>query len=156
MEFNIEFIDGQDTLIRLDIDGSTMHFELPVRGEVTSIGIRSTRLLTRDDVEITVPNSIMGNSKIINEAGGRHEKYRIHVKVGVAYGSDIDKVHDILLDIAKNNGDVCTSPEPRIRFRAFGDSSLDHELLCWVEKPSKHLFKWSCIWATNARLVGLC
>jgi len=105
------------------------------RGEVTNIGIRSTRLLTRDDVEITVPNSIMGNSKIINEAGGRHEKYRIRVKVGVAYGSDIDKVHGILLDIAKNNRDVCRSPEPRVRFRAFGDSSLDHELLCWVERP---------------------
>jgi len=105
------------------------------RGEVTNIGIRSTRLLTRDDVEITVPNSIMGNSKIINEAGGRHEKYRIRVKVGVAYGSDIDKVHDILLDIAKNHKAVCNNPEPRVRFRAFGDSSLDHELLCWVEKP---------------------
>jgi small-conductance mechanosensitive channel len=105
------------------------------RGEVTNIGIRSTRLLTRDDVEITVPNSIMGNSKIINEAGGRHEKYRIRVKVGVAYGSDIDKVHDILLDIAKNNNNVCKSPEPRVRFRTFGNSSLDHELLCWVEKP---------------------
>jgi MscS family membrane protein len=105
------------------------------RGEVTNIGIRSTRLLTRDDVEITVPNSIMGNSKIINEAGGRHEKYRIRVKVGVAYGSDIDKVHDILLDIATSNRDVCKSPEPRVRFRAFGDSSLDHELLCWVERP---------------------
>ncbi len=105
------------------------------RGEVTNIGIRSTRMLTRDDVEITVPNSIMGNSKIINEAGGRHEKYRIRVKVGVAYGSDIDKVHNVLLDIANNNKDVCRYPEPRVRFRAFGDSSLDHELLCWVEKP---------------------
>jgi small-conductance mechanosensitive channel len=105
------------------------------RGEVTNIGIRSTRLLTRDDVEITVPNSIMGNSKIINEAGGRHEKYRIRVKVGVAYGSDIDKVHEVLMDIAKNNSAVCKSPEPRVRFRAFGDSSLDHELLCWVERP---------------------
>jgi small-conductance mechanosensitive channel len=105
------------------------------RGEVTNIGIRSTRLLTRDDVEITVPNSIMGNSKIINEAGGRHEKYRIRVKVGVAYGSDVDKVQDILVDIAKKNRDVCQSPAPRVRFRAFGDSSLDHELLCWVERP---------------------
>ncbi|MBU1194748.1 MAG: mechanosensitive ion channel family protein [Proteobacteria bacterium] len=105
------------------------------RGEVRSIGIRSTRLLTRDDVEITVPNSIMGNTKIINEAGGRHEKYRIRVKVGVAYGSDIDKVHAVLLDVANNHPDVCKSPAPRVRFRAFGDSSLDHELLCWVEKP---------------------
>jgi MscS family membrane protein len=105
------------------------------RGEVTTIGIRSTRLLTRDDVEITVPNSIMGNAKITNEAVGPHEKYRIRVKVGVAYGSDIDKVHQVLFDVAQNHPNVCTTPEPRVRFRAFGDSSLDHELLCWVEKP---------------------
>ncbi len=105
------------------------------RGAVTNIGIRSTRLLTRDDVEITVPNSIMGNTKIINEAGGRHEKFRIRVKVGVAYGSDIDKVHKVLLDVAKNIPNVCKNPEPRVRFRSFGESSLDHELLGWVTKP---------------------
>ena len=105
------------------------------RGEVTNIGIRSTRLLTRDDVEITVPNSIMGNTKIINEAGGRHEKFRIRVKVGVAYGSEIDKVQKILLDVAANIPNVCKKPEPRVRFRSFGDSSLDHELLCWVKTP---------------------
>ena len=115
--------------------GDMIVLESGERGNVTSIGIRSTRLLTRDDVEITVPNSIMGNTKVINEAGGRHEKYRIRVKVGVAYGSDIDKVHEILLDVAHNNAQVCSTPEPRVRFRAFGDSSLDHELLCWVSTP---------------------
>jgi small-conductance mechanosensitive channel len=107
------------------------------RGEVTHIGIRSTRLLTRDDVEVTVPNSIMGNAKIINESGGRHEKYRLRVKVGVAYGADIDEVHAVLLDVANHHPDVAREPAPRVRFRGFGDSSLDHELLCWVEKPVK-------------------
>ncbi|HDI59490.1 MAG TPA: mechanosensitive ion channel [Desulfobacteraceae bacterium] len=107
------------------------------RGEVTHIGIRSTRLLTRDDVEVTVPNSVMGNAKIINESGGPHEKYRLRVKVGVAYGSDIDKVHAVLLDVASNHPDVAREPAPRVRFRGFGDSSLDHELLCWVERPVK-------------------
>jgi small-conductance mechanosensitive channel len=105
------------------------------RGEVTHIGIRSTRILTRDDVEITIPNSIMGNVKIINETGGPSEKYRIRIKVGAAYGSDIDKVQSLLLDVAKSHPDVCNMPSPRIRFRTFGDSSLDHELLCWVERP---------------------
>jgi small-conductance mechanosensitive channel len=105
------------------------------RGEVTHIGIRSTRLLTRDDVEITVPNSIMGNAKITNEAGGPHESYRIRVKVGVAYGSDIDKVHRVLLDVADKQPEVLKSPKPRVRFRSFGESSLDHELLCWVARP---------------------
>jgi len=105
------------------------------RGQVTHIGIRSTRILTRDDVEITLPNSIMGNVKIINEAGGPSEKYRIRIKVGVAYGSDIDNVHGVLLDVARNNSSVCNYPLPRVRFRSFGNSSLDHELLCWVEQP---------------------
>jgi len=105
------------------------------RGEITHIGIRSTRLMTRDDVEVTVPNSVMGNTKIINESGGPHEKYRIRVAVGVAYGSDIDKVREVLMDIALNDESVCEDPEPRVRFRQFGGSSLDFELLCWIEQP---------------------
>ena len=105
------------------------------RGEVTHIGIRSTRILTRDDVEITLPNAIMGNVKITNEAGGPHERYRIRIKVGVSYGSDIDKVQAVLKEVADSHPSVCKFPAPRVRFRRFGDSSLDHELLCWVEKP---------------------
>jgi small-conductance mechanosensitive channel len=105
------------------------------RGEVTHIGIRSTRMKTRDDVEVTVPNSVMGNTKIINESGGPYQKFRIRVAVGVAYGSDIDKVREILMDIALNDEEVCADPEPRVRFRQFGASSLDFELLCWIDQP---------------------
>ena len=105
------------------------------RGEVTHIGIRSTRILTRDDVEVTIPNSIMGNSKIINESGGPHKKYRIRIKVGVAYGTDIDEVKKILMDVAAEEENVCDDPEPRVRFRQFGASSLDFELLCWIIDP---------------------
>ena len=105
------------------------------RGEVTHIGLRSTRLLTRDDVEVTVPNGVMGSPKIVNESGGPHEKFRIRIKVGVAYGSDIDKVIDILDSVARNHDQVCKIPEPRVRFRTFGESSLDFELLAWVEHP---------------------
>ncbi|MEW8404065.1 MAG: mechanosensitive ion channel family protein [Candidatus Thiodiazotropha taylori] len=106
-----------------------------LRGKVTSIGIRSTRLLTRDDVEVTIPNAIMGNSKVVNESGGPYPKYRIRVSVGVAYGVDIDEVKRILLAIAEENDSVCNDPEPRVRFRTFGASSLDFELLCWVDNP---------------------
>lgn len=105
------------------------------RGKVTHIGIRSTRLLTRGDVEITIPNAIMGNTRISNESGGPHEKYRLNIKVGVAYGSDIDHVKELLMAIALNEKEVCDEPEPRVRFRNFGGSSLDIELLCWVENP---------------------
>ena len=57
------------------------------------------------------------------------------VKVGVAYDSDIDQVEDILMRVALAEVDVCEDPEPRVRFRSFGASSLDYELLCWVEDP---------------------
>jgi small-conductance mechanosensitive channel len=106
------------------------------RGEVTHIGIRSTRILTRGDVEVTVPNSIMGNTKILNESGGPHTKYRIAVPVGVAYGSDIDRVRAMLLEVALAEETVCDIPEPRVRLRRFGNSSLDFELLGWIDEPS--------------------
>lgn len=106
-----------------------------LRGKVTHIGIRSTRLLTRDDVEVTIPNSIMGNSKVVNESGGPHLKYRIRVAVGVAYGSDIDQVREVLMSVASESDAVCAEPEARVRFRTFGASSLDFELLCWVNNP---------------------
>lgn len=105
------------------------------RGIVTHIGLRSTRLLTRDDVEVTIPNGILGNSKIINEAGGPSQKHRIRIAVGVAYGSDIDHVISTLEGVAADNKEICTVPEPRVRFRSFGDSSLNFELLCWIERP---------------------
>lgn len=105
------------------------------RGKVTHIGIRSTRLLTRGDVEITIPNAVMGNSRISNESGGPYEKYRLKVSVGVAYGSDIDQVRAALMDVALNEKEVCDTPAPRVRFRSFGNSSLDIDLLCWVETP---------------------
>lgn len=105
------------------------------RGMVTEIGIRSTRLLTRDDIEVTIPNAVMGNAKINNESGGPHVKYRIRVRVGVAYTSDVEKVEALQLRVADENGKVCKEPTPRVRFRGFGPSAIDYELLCWVEEP---------------------
>ena len=105
------------------------------RGEVVSIGVRSTRIKTRDDILITIPNSIIANSKIINESAPI-PNYRVRVPVSVAYGSDIDLVEKTLLDIASGNENVLHEPLPRVRFREFGDSSLNFELLCWVEEPS--------------------
>jgi small-conductance mechanosensitive channel len=86
-------------------------------------------------VEITIPNAIMGNSRIVNESGGPYEKFRLRVSVGVAYGSDIDQVKSVLMDVALTEEQVCEEPEPRVRFRAFGASSLDLDLLCWIENP---------------------
>jgi len=115
--------------------GDYIILESGERGMVSHIGLRSTRILTRDDVEITIPNGIIGNSKIINEAGGPSAKHRIRIAVGVAYGSDIDLVIATLADVAGTHKEVCGIPEPRVRFRTFGESSLDFELLCWIAQP---------------------
>ncbi len=115
--------------------GDYINLDTGERGRVTDIGLRSTRILTRDDVEIIIPNSAMGNAKIINESGGPFRYQRIRVKIGVAYGSDIDQVRDILTKIAFDEVDVHNHPKPRVRFREFGDSGLNFELLCWIELP---------------------
>jgi len=105
------------------------------RGRVTDIGIRSTRILTRDDIEITVPNAVIANAKIINETGGPHEKERVRVTVFVAYGSDVDQVRAVLMDCAREMDHVCSEPAPRVRFREFGDSGLKFQLLAWIDEP---------------------
>ena len=104
------------------------------RGEVVQIGLRSTRILTRDDVQISIPNAIITNTKVINESAPE-PRFRVRIKVGVAYGSDIDQVEGVLLKTAADNPLVSPKPEPRVRFRTFGDSSLDFELLCWAHRP---------------------
>jgi len=115
--------------------GDFIRLDSGERGMVTHIGLRSTRIVTRDDVEVTIPNGIIGNAKIVNEAGGPSSKHRIRVPVGVAYGSDIDHVIETLNEVASGHSDVCGDPAPRVRFRAFGNSSLDFELLCWINQP---------------------
>jgi MscS family membrane protein len=105
------------------------------RGQVVHIGIRSTRLLTRDDVEITIPNSIMGNAKITNETKGPSPSRRVRIPVSVAYDSDLQRVRAALQEIGEASPLVLEDPEPRVRFRAFGESGLAFELLCWIEEP---------------------
>lgn len=105
------------------------------RGEVTKIGLRSTRVLTRDDIEITIPNSVIAKSKIVNETSGRWVKQRIRIPIAVAYGSDVPKVQSILLEVAKSQDRVSKFPEPWVKFNGFGDSSLNLEIRCWIENP---------------------
>ena len=107
------------------------------RGLVVSLGIRSTRLLTRDDVEISIPNAIIGTAKIINESGGPWVRHRVRLPIGVAYDSDVEKVIEVLNDIAARNDKVCEEPPPRVRIREFGNSSINLELLCWIRRPQE-------------------
>ncbi|WP_457555209.1 mechanosensitive ion channel family protein [Candidatus Pyrohabitans sp.] len=104
------------------------------RGEVVEIGLRSTKIKTRDDVLISIPNSIIASSKIINESAPQ-PRFRVRVPISVAYGSDISRVEELLKEIALSNEYVVAQPSPRVRFRRFGDSGLEFELLCWVVEP---------------------
>ena len=104
------------------------------RGQVVEVGLRSTRMLTRDDIQISIPNSLMTNTKVINESAP-HPRYRVRIKIGVAYGTDVDQMEETLLSIASNNNLVAFVPEPRVRFRNFGESALEFELLCWAHRP---------------------
>lgn len=105
------------------------------RGRVEDISVRSTVIRTRDDILVTVPNAVMNSAAVVNESTPRRKR-RIRVPVGVAYGSDLDEVEGILLDVAGSTDSVLERPRPRVRFRAFGDSALEYELLCWVPNPA--------------------
>ncbi|MCB9558751.1 MAG: mechanosensitive ion channel family protein [Deltaproteobacteria bacterium] len=105
-----------------------------LRGRVIDIGIRSTRIHTLDDIEITVPNSLIANSTIVNETAGP-DKMRIKAKVSVAYGSDVDRVREAMLSCVDTSPTICSEPAPRVRLTAFGDSGLDFELLVWLDQP---------------------
>jgi len=107
------------------------------RGVVTELGMRSTRLLTRDDVEISIPNAVMGMAKITNESGGPAVEHRIRIPIGVAYGTRPRKVIQLLEKVAKDNELIIDHPAPRVRMRAFGESSLDFEMLGWIKYPEQ-------------------
>lgn len=104
------------------------------RGEVKAVGMRSTKIQTRDDIMITIPNSVITNGKVVNQSRP-HPSFRVRIKLGVAYGSDVDQVEEILMELAENNELAISKPEPRVRFRRFGDSALEFELLCWAARP---------------------
>ncbi len=118
--------------------GDFLIIDQQTRGRVTHIGLRSTRLLTRDDVEIIVPNSVMAGARITNESGGPHERERVRCAVEVAYGSDLDRVREVLLGVADTVPYLVRTDanlEPRVRFRSFEASGIKVELLGWIERP---------------------
>jgi small-conductance mechanosensitive channel len=119
------------------------------RGVVTDIGIRSTRLLTRDNVEVTLPNAVIGNAKIVNESSGPNPRMRVRVNCGVAYGSDVDQVRDILRECVKDVPHACEDQAPVVRFVGMGESSLDFQALVWVQHP---VFRGRVIDHVNTRI----
>lgn len=105
------------------------------RGAVVSIGLRSTRIETRDHIQIIIPNAIIASSKIVNESAPE-PNFRVRIPITVAYGSDIDLVQKTLMEVARGNANIVKEQEPKVRFRRFGDSALEFELLCWATEPA--------------------
>ena len=110
-------------------------------GTVKRIGARSTEILTMDQVSIIVPNSRFLVNEVIN---WNHSDpvSRLHIPVGVAYGSNVEKVKAALLDAARSHPDVLLRPRPQVWFLDFGESSLNFDLLVWIGEPKKQfIFK---------------
>ena len=105
------------------------------RGYVKQMGLRSTRFMTRDDIEITIPNSVIASSKIVNESGGPGESERVRITVHISYGSDLDHAKKVLVNLASKNDEVLEKPVPRVRFREFSEYGLKLQLLFWIQKP---------------------
>lgn len=131
------------------ISGIILLFERPIRigdvitinnldGTVSRIRIRATTLIDFDRKEILVPNKVFVTERLINWSLS-DTVTRIILKVGFAYGSDLQKCRDILLQAAKKNGRVLRDPEPVVLFMGFGASTLDHELRVHVDNINDRL-----------------
>ena len=132
------------------ISGLILLFERPVQvgdyvevsgvqGRVRSIRARSTTVETLDNVSIIVPNSNFIAQNVTNWSY-QDAKVRIHISVGVSYGSDVDLVGETLLRAGAAHPEVLRDPEPRMQFVDFGDSSLNFDLLVWIDDPSRQHF----------------
>lgn len=101
-------------------------------GQVTDIYLRATKLRTRDNIEYLVPNSNLVSSTIVNYSLSS-PMIRIDLPVGVSYGSDPQQVTKILLAVAEKELMVSKSQQPVVRFIEYGDSSINFELLIWID-----------------------
>lgn len=98
---------------------------------VKEIGIRTSRVKNRDGIVVVIPNSKIVSNSVINWSTDSSVT-RFNIAVGVAYGSEVDKVRKVLIDCAFRHKEVVNSPKPICRFTDFADSSLNMELLFWT------------------------
>jgi small-conductance mechanosensitive channel len=103
-------------------------------GTVLRVGARSTQIRTLDQVTVIVPNSQLLESEVVNWSHGDPTS-RVHVRVGVAYGSEPGRVRRALFEAAAEHPAVLREPRPEVRLTGFGESSLDFELLVWTRDP---------------------
>ncbi len=133
---------GLQNLTSNFISGIILLFERPVKigdritvqdvwGDVEKINLRTTVVNTVDNVSIIIPNSKLLEDNLVNWSYG-DLRIRIHVPVGVAYGSNVDLVTRLLLEAAKGCNHVLVEPKSQVWFTEFGDSSLNFEIVCWL------------------------
>src|SRR5580704_14130944 len=133
---------GLQNIAQNFISGLILLLEQPVRhgdfvrvggtlGTVEDIGLRATHIITRDEVTIIVPNSALITAEVVNHSRPT-TSLRIRVTVGVAYGTDTERVRRVLLDVAKSTEGVLASPTAEVRLEDFADSAMLFALLCWI------------------------
>lgn len=141
----IGFGFGLQTLASNFLSGLTLLFEQPVKvgdfievngllGTVEKIAMRSTIVRTLDGVFVIVPNNQFVENNIVNWSY-KDLRCRLRISVGVAYGSDPILVTESLIAAARKDARVLAHPAPRVFFKQFGDSSLNFELLIWIDNP---------------------
>ncbi len=129
------------------VSGLIILFERPIKigdritigevwGDVVNISLRATLIRTIDNIAIIVPNSEFISSRVTNWSY-RDPKVRVHIPVGVAYGSDVPLVINSLLEVGRNHPEVMDDPPPEVWFTEFANSSLNFELLVWTLDPKR-------------------
>ena len=122
-----DFISGLVLLFERSVSvGDVLEVDGQV-GTIKEIGLRSTRMETRGNIDLLLPNHKLVNEKVVNW-NHNNDKVRFEINVGVAYGSDTTAVKKLLLKSVKNNPYVIEFPSPFVRFQNFGSSSLDFTL----------------------------
>jgi small-conductance mechanosensitive channel len=110
--------------------GDIIEIEDNIVGEVIETKLRTSQLVTRDDIIMIIPNSAFTTDKVINWTHN-YKKSRFDIKIGVAYGSDVRLVEKVLTQVAIDHNDVENEPRPFVLFDDFGNSSLDFSLKFW-------------------------
>ncbi len=133
---------GLQEIIANFISGLIILFERPVRigdyvtigdqsGKVSRIQIRATTLTNLDNLEIVIPNKELITGRVTNWTLTTGMT-RLAIPVGIAYGTDTKRAHDVMLETAKSNPNVLKTPEPKVLFMGFGDSALDFEVRVYL------------------------
>lgn len=110
-----------------------------VLGKVEEIRFRVAIVNTYDNESIIVPNSDLVSKQVTNWSYGGDTSVRLRIPIGVDYGTDIEKVEDILLDISQEQERVLEEPSPQVFFKEHADSSLNFELRVWIAHPKDRI-----------------